>query len=86
MQTGENRVREYENATAEVRFALALAEARGMTQKQLSDVTKIKQPMLSRYERGQIPAVPTLQKIAAALNAQITIKSDGTPAVELVTK
>ena len=78
---------EYAKATIETRFALELSrarESRGMSQAELAEITKIKQPMLSRYERGQMPEVPTLRKIAAALNARITIGADGALSVELI--
>ena len=58
------------------RLGLALAEmreARGLTQRQLSEMTGIKQPMLARIERGQMPTLPTLGRIALALDARVVI-------------
>jgi len=78
---------DYKRATIKTRFALDLSrarEARGMTQGELAEITKTKQPMLSRYERGQMPEVPSLQRIAAALHARITIGADGSLSVDLV--
>ena len=58
------------------RLGLALTEmreARGLTQRELSEKTGIKQPMLARIERGQVPTLPTLRRIAQALNARVVI-------------
>jgi ribosome-binding protein aMBF1 (putative translation factor) len=79
---------EYHKSKPEFDFALALAmarEARSLTQKQLAEATGIKQPMISRFERGQVPELPTLRKIAAALNARIVIEPDGVTLVTLLT-
>lgn len=70
---------EYNKARAETRFAIELArlrEQRGLTQQQLAQAAGIGQPMLARYERGQMPTVPTLQRLAAALNARILLSPD----------
>jgi len=66
----------YEAARLEVDFAIGLAtlrEKRGLTQQALADAAGLKQPMLARYERGQIPTVPTLQRLAEALDAEIRV-------------
>lgn len=71
---------EYEQTKKEIDLAIALAgarEARYLTQAQLAEATGIKQQTISRYERGQIPELPTLRKLAAALNVRITIEPDG---------
>lgn len=71
--------REYELAGQRARFAVALAmqrERRGLTQQELSEISGLSQPMLARYENGQIPTVPTLQRLAAALNARVLLLSD----------
>lgn len=71
--------REYEKATSEARFAVALAmlrEKRGLTQQEVAEKAGIAQPMLARYERGQLPTVPTLQRLAAALDARVTLLPD----------
>ncbi len=50
-----------------------MREARGLTQRELSEKTGIKQPMLARIERGQMPTLPTLGRIAQALSARVVI-------------
>ena len=70
---------EYTRAQMETRFAIALAmlrEERGLTQQQLADSSGLSQPMLARYEKGQIPTVPTLQRLAAALEARVLLSAD----------
>ena len=67
---------ELEAARSEVQFAIGLArlrEKRGLTQIALAEAAGIRQPMLARYERGQIPTVPTLQRLAQALNAEVRV-------------
>ena len=69
-------VEELAQAREGTRLGLALTEmreARGLTQRQLSEKTGIKQPMLARIERGQMPTLPTLGRIALALNARVVI-------------
>ena len=61
------------------RLGLALTELReerGLTQREVSERTGIKQPMLARIERGQMPTLPTLRRIAQALNARVIIAPD----------
>ncbi|MDQ2798103.1 MAG: helix-turn-helix transcriptional regulator [Armatimonadota bacterium] len=63
-------------AQEETRFALALAEmreARGLTQWELAEKTGIKQPMLARIERRQVLTLPTLRRLAHALNGRVII-------------
>ncbi len=58
------------------RLGLALTEMReerGLTQRDIAARTGIKQPMLARIERGQMPTIPTLRRIAQALNARVII-------------
>lgn len=65
---------ELEQARAQARFAVELAMAResqGLTQEQVAQKARIRQPMLARYERGQLPSAPTLLRLASALNAEI---------------
>lgn len=50
-----------------------LREERGLTQREIAERTGIKQPMLARIERGQMPTLPTLRRIAQALNARVVI-------------
>ena len=76
----------YDEAGKEVAFAIALAkarEARGLTQAELAEIVSCKQPQLARYERGQLPNSATLRRLAAALNARITIEPDGGTLVTL---
>jgi transcriptional regulator with XRE-family HTH domain len=70
---------EYDQSQNETRFAVALAmlrEERGLTQQQLAESSGLSQPMLARYENGQIPTVPTLQRLAAALSARVLVSPD----------
>ncbi len=70
---------QYEKAQIAARFAVALAmlrEKQGLTQQQLAESAGLKQPMLARYENGQIPTVPTLQRLAGALDARVLIAPD----------
>ncbi len=67
---------EYEKASDELDFALSLIRRREeleLTQTGLAELTGIKQPMIARIEKGQIPTVPTLHRIAEALLARIVI-------------
>lgn len=69
----------YEETKAELNLGLALSkqrEALGLTQEQVADLTGIKQPMLARIERGQMPKVATLQKIAKALKVGVFFTAD----------
>jgi len=78
---------EFEKAKAELDLAIALAdarEARNLTQAQLSEMTGIKQPTLSRIEHGRVPELPNLKKLAAALNARITIEPSGKASIALI--
>lgn len=53
-----------------------MREERGLTQREIAAGTGIKQPMLARIERGQLPTLPTLRRIAQALNARVIIAPD----------
>ncbi len=69
------------------RLGLALTELReerGLTQREVSGRTGIKQPMLARIERGQMPTLPTLRRIAQALNARVIIAPDTAIVVEAI--
>ena len=69
------------------RLGLALTELReerGLTQRDVAGRTGIKQPMLARIERGQMPTLPTLRRIAQALNARVIIAPDMPIAVEAI--
>lgn len=70
----------YDEAQREVRFGLALCElreARGVTQSQLEERTGIPQETISRIERGRIPSLPTLRKLAAGIDACVLIRPNG---------
>lgn len=71
--------REYEKAKRETDFALGLLrlrEAQGLTQEQLGAKAGIPQETVSRLERGRIPALPTLKRLAKALHATVIILPD----------
>ena len=75
----------YAKARQEVAFAVALArlrEERGLTQKALGERAGIRQPVVARYERGTLPNLANLQKLAGALHARVTIQPDGTVLLE----
>ncbi len=77
--------RAYTQARHEAAFAVALARLRedqGLTQKGLEERTGIRQPVLARYERGALPNLANLQKLAAALNARVTIQPSGAVQIE----
>lgn len=71
--------KEYQQASQALELGIEIAlrrEELGLTQQALTAKTSIKQPMIARIEKGQIPTLPTLQKIAQALDAAITITRD----------
>ena len=79
--------RAYEKAKQETAFAVALArlrEEQGLTQRALEERTGIRQPVLARYERGSLPNLVNLQKLAGALNARVTIQPSGAVQIEPV--
>ena len=79
IETEPELAQEYEKAQIAARFAIALAmlrEKQGLTQQQLAEAAGLKQPMLARYENGQVPTVPTLQHLAGALEARVLIAPD----------
>lgn len=72
----ESFAKEYQEASQALELGIEIAmhrEELGLTQKELANRTAIKQPMIARIEKGQIPTLPTLQKIAQALDSSITI-------------
>jgi transcriptional regulator with XRE-family HTH domain len=78
---------ELAHAREGTRLGLALTELReerGLTQREVSERTGIKQPMLARIERGQMPTLPTLRRIAQALNARVIIAPDTAIIVEAI--
>ena len=69
------------------RLGLALTElreTRNLTQREVSARTGIKQPMLARIERGQMPTLPTLRRIVQALNARVIIAPETGITVEAI--
>lgn len=71
----ENFAKEYKEASHALNLGVEIALCReqlGLTQQALADRTFIKQPMIARIEKGQLPTLPTLQKIAQALDSTIT--------------
>lgn len=64
----------------DLRIGVALAEARErrrLTQTDLARSAKTTQPQIARIERGQVPAIPTLRRILAALSAEMRMGPDG---------
>lgn len=70
-----------EQARAEVRMAVAVAqlrEQRGMSQRDLAKQTGIKQPQIARLEKGdQLPTLDTLWRLLDALDARIELSPHG---------
>lgn len=78
----------YEEVNAEVDLGIALAKQRetlGLTQQQVAEMTGIKQPMLARIERGQMPKAATLQKLAKALNVSVLFTGETIGVVKIET-
>lgn len=70
---------EFARVRRELDFAVSLArlrEAQGWTQSDLEAHSGVPQETISRIERGRIPAVPTLKRLAKALNASVLILPD----------
>jgi DNA-binding XRE family transcriptional regulator len=70
---------------AALRLGIALCEARErcqLTQQDIETRAGIPQETLSRIERGRMPSLATLQKIAKALGVQVTVRPDDTVTVE----
>mgnify|MGYP001811150727 CR=1 FL=1 len=55
---------------------LASEEFAGLTQSEVAKQTGIKQPMIARIERGQMPKPMTLRKLAKVLKAHIVFTGD----------
>jgi transcriptional regulator with XRE-family HTH domain len=71
---------EYQEISIQLDLSLALTQRReelGLTQQALAESTGIKQPMIARIERGQIPKPMTLQRLAKALQVRIVFTGDG---------
>jgi predicted transcriptional regulator len=70
---------EFARVRRELDFAVSLArlrEAQGWTQSDLEAHSGVPQETISRIERGRIPAVSTLKRLAKALNASVLILPD----------
>lgn len=51
-----------------------LREAKGLTQKQLAVAAGMTQPAVARFEAGgTVPTIPILERLAAALDAELTV-------------
>lgn len=75
----EGFAKEYKEANQALNLGIEIAlrrEELGLTQQALATKTSIKQPMIARIEKGQLPTLPTLQKIAQALDSVITINGN----------
>jgi DNA-binding XRE family transcriptional regulator len=75
----------YDETLAALRLGLALCEAReqlGLTQQEVEARTGVPQETLSRIERGRMPSLVTLQKIARALGVQVVVRPDDAVTVE----
>ena len=68
---------EYDKLEAEFTLIDALIEARaekGLTQKELAEITGISQGDISRIERGTAnPSIKTIQRLATALDKKVQI-------------
>lgn len=57
------------------RAVIALRAARGLTQGEMAARAQIQRPVLSRIEGAKaMPTIPTLKRLAAALNARVEIR------------
>ena len=67
----------YEDVLEDLRIAVSLAELReqrGMTQTQLAAKIHTSPAVISRLERGHNVEFKTLKKVAAALEARLTVE------------
>jgi DNA-binding XRE family transcriptional regulator len=71
------RRRGYEKAGRAIRLAMeirALREARGLSQRELAERVGTTQSAIARLEGGNVsPSLPTLDKIAEALQAELSV-------------
>lgn len=67
----------YDRAGRAIRLASelrALREKKGLSQRQLAELVGTTQSAIARLEGGRIsPSLPTLDRIAAALGAEVTV-------------
>lgn len=72
-----DRRRGYEKAGRAIRLAMeirALREARGLSQRELAERVGTTQSAIARLEGGNVsPSLPTLDKIAEALEAELSV-------------
>jgi ribosome-binding protein aMBF1 (putative translation factor) len=69
--------RAYEEGLEDLRIAVRLAELRGergLTQTELAAKIHTSPAVISRLERGENVEFKTLKKVAAALNARLTVE------------
>ena len=75
-ESGERR-HGYEHAGRAIRLAFeirALRERKGLSQRQLAELVGTTQSAIARLEGGRIsPSLPTLDRIANALDAELTV-------------
>ena len=73
----DERHRGYEHAERAIRLAFeirALRERKGLSQRQLAELVGTTQSAIARLEGGRIsPSLPTLDRIANALDAELTV-------------
>lgn len=71
------RRRGYDKAGRAIRLAMevrALREARGLSQRELAELVGTTQSAIARLEGGSVsPSLPTLDKIADALHAELSV-------------
>ena len=71
------RQHRYDRAGRAIRLAIelrALREKKGLSQRQLAELVGTTQSAIARLEGGRIsPSLPTLDRIAAALGAEVTV-------------
>ena len=71
------RRRGYDKAGRAIRLAMevrALREARGLSQRELAELVGTTQSAIARLEGGNVsPSLPTLDKIAEALDAELSV-------------
>ena len=74
---GAERQRGYDRAGRAIRLAIelrALREKKGLSQRQLAELIGTTQSAIARLEGGRIsPSLPTLDRIAAALGAEVAV-------------
>lgn len=70
---------DYKKISDAVDLGLALTDRREelkLTQQRVSEMAGIRQPMLARIEAGQIPTMPTLMRLARALDVRVVIDGE----------